>query len=143
MNQDEIDSGQARRAHHSGEGRAAQAQARGEDPPPGERDLKKSLKAFFAREEILKVGERFQAHRSKERANYPVALLCRMLGVSKSGYYAWRSRPPSERRRQDAILIERSREIHRAGAAQPTDIRECMPSSVRSGSAAAEGEWRG
>jgi len=23
-----------------------------------------------------------------EKANYPVALLCRMLGVSKSGYYA-------------------------------------------------------
>jgi putative transposase len=49
---------------------------------------------------------------SKERANYPVALLCRMLGVSKSGYYAWRSRPPSERRRQDALLTEKIREIH-------------------------------
>jgi putative transposase len=41
-----------------------------------------------------------------------VALLCRMLGVSKSGYYAWRSRPPSERRRQDALLTEKIREIH-------------------------------
>ncbi len=47
-----------------------------------------------------------------ERANYPVALLCRMLGVSKSGYYAWRSRPPSERRQQDALLTEKIREIH-------------------------------
>ncbi len=47
-----------------------------------------------------------------ERANYPVAVLCRMLGVSKSGYYAWRSRPPSERRRQDALLTEKIREIH-------------------------------
>ena len=47
-----------------------------------------------------------------ERANYPVAMLCRALGVSKSAYYAWRSRPPSERRRQDALLIERIREIH-------------------------------
>jgi len=37
----------------------------------------------------------------------------RMLGVSKkSGYYAWRSRPPSERRRQDALLTEKIREIH-------------------------------
>src|SRR5215210_8533585 len=35
-----------------------------------------------------------------------------MLGVSKSGYYAWRGRPPSERRRQDTLLIEKIREIH-------------------------------
>jgi putative transposase len=47
-----------------------------------------------------------------ERASYPVAVLCRMLGVSKSGYYAWRGRQPSERRRQDTLLIEKIREIH-------------------------------
>jgi hypothetical protein len=47
-----------------------------------------------------------------EKASYPVVMLCRMLGVSKSGYYAWRSRPPSERRGQDALLTEKIREIH-------------------------------
>jgi putative transposase len=47
-----------------------------------------------------------------ERVNYPVAALCRMLGVSKSGYYAWRSRPPSKRSREDAVLTEKIREIH-------------------------------
>jgi putative transposase len=47
-----------------------------------------------------------------ERASYPVAVLCRVLGVSKSGYYAWRARPPSERRRQDTLLTEKIREIH-------------------------------
>jgi putative transposase len=47
-----------------------------------------------------------------EKARYPVAMLCRMLGVSESGYYAWRGRPPSERRRQDAFLTEKIREIH-------------------------------
>jgi putative transposase len=47
-----------------------------------------------------------------EKASYPIAVLCRMLGVSKSSYYAWRSRPPSERRRQDALLTEKIREIH-------------------------------
>ncbi len=41
-----------------------------------------------------------------------MATLCRMLGVSKSGYYAWRSRPPSHRTQQDALLTERIREIH-------------------------------
>jgi putative transposase len=47
-----------------------------------------------------------------ERADYPVAVLCRMLGVSKSGYYAWRGRPLSERRRQDDLLTEKIRQIH-------------------------------
>ena len=47
-----------------------------------------------------------------EKASYPVTALCRMLGVSKSGYYVWRSRPPSERRRRDALLIEKIRQIH-------------------------------
>ncbi len=47
-----------------------------------------------------------------ERANYPVAMLCRMLGVSKSGYYAWRSRPPSKRSREDYALTQKIREVH-------------------------------
>jgi putative transposase len=48
-----------------------------------------------------------------ERAYLPVALLCRMLGVSRSGYYAWRSRPPSMRSRQDVTLTAKIGEIHR------------------------------
>jgi putative transposase len=48
-----------------------------------------------------------------EKANFPVRVLCRMLGVSRSGYYAWRSTPPSRRRREDAALTEKIREIHR------------------------------
>jgi len=36
---------------------------------------------------------------------------CRTLGVSVSGYYAWRSRQPSQRERQDAVLLA---EIHTA-----------------------------
>ena len=48
-----------------------------------------------------------------ERACLPVALLCRMLGVSRSGYYAWKSRPTSMRSRQDAALTEKIHKIHR------------------------------
>jgi len=48
-----------------------------------------------------------------ERASHSVPLLCRLLGVSRSGYYAWRRRPPSERSRFDAVLSEKIETIHR------------------------------
>ena len=41
-----------------------------------------------------------------------MAALCRLLGVSRSGYYAWRRRPPSARARADQGLSQRIREIH-------------------------------
>jgi putative transposase len=47
-----------------------------------------------------------------EKANYPISLLCRVLGVSRSGYYGWKDRPPSKRDRENAALTEKIREIH-------------------------------
>ncbi len=47
-----------------------------------------------------------------EKAVYPVATMCRLLGVSKSGYYAWRGRPPSSHRQADAALATQIRAIH-------------------------------
>ena len=58
-------------------------------------------------------GELLLPHRSKEKANFRVRVLCRVLGVSRSGYYDWKGRPPSKRSRQDAALTEKIREIHR------------------------------
>jgi len=43
---------------------------------------------------------------------YPVRLMCRVLGVSASGYYAWRSRPESPRAVANRHLLERIRRIH-------------------------------
>jgi putative transposase len=47
-----------------------------------------------------------------EKASYPVSLLCRVLGVSRSGYYDWKDRPPSKRARENAALTEQIVEIH-------------------------------
>ena len=38
--------------------------------------------------------------------------MCRVLGVSTTGYYAWRARSPSPRRQADQALRERIRIIH-------------------------------
>lgn len=40
----------------------------------------------------------------QEQANHPIATMCRILGVSSSGYYAWRVREESARVRRDAEL---------------------------------------
>ena len=47
-----------------------------------------------------------------EKASFPIGFMCRHLGVSKSGYYAWRNRPMSERAFADAELTERIIKIH-------------------------------
>jgi putative transposase len=47
-----------------------------------------------------------------EKAKYPVALLCRSLRVSRSGFYAWAGRGPSKRVRDDARLTAQLRLAH-------------------------------
>jgi putative transposase len=47
-----------------------------------------------------------------EKASYPVSVLCRVLKVSRSGYYDWKDRPPSKRDRENAALTEKIREVH-------------------------------
>lgn len=48
------------------------------------------------------------------QADYPVTRLCRLAGVSRSTFYAWRCRPPSARQQANDGLLERIREIHDA-----------------------------
>jgi putative transposase len=43
---------------------------------------------------------------------YASAVVCRVLGVSVSGYRAWRRRPPSRRATEDADLTARIKAIH-------------------------------
>jgi transposase InsO family protein len=46
------------------------------------------------------------------REEWPIDVQCDVLAVSRSGYYAWRGRPPSARQRRHAELVERIRVIH-------------------------------
>jgi transposase InsO family protein len=47
-----------------------------------------------------------------EKANHAIATMCQVLGVSRSGYYAWSSRPPSERAVANAALVAEIRRVH-------------------------------
>ncbi len=47
-----------------------------------------------------------------EKTNHPISLMCRVLGVSRSGFHAWERRAPSERALVDARLSERIREMY-------------------------------
>jgi len=46
------------------------------------------------------------------QAEFDVTKMCRVLGVSPSGYYAWKDRPPSARAVENERLLKRMREIH-------------------------------
>jgi hypothetical protein len=39
--------------------------------------------------------------------------MCRLYGVTRVGYYAWRRRPPSARSREDEMILRKIEAIHR------------------------------
>ena len=51
---------------------------------------------------------------SDHQADYPIASMCRLLGVSSSGYHAWVKRRPSPRAETDVMLIAEIRVAHEA-----------------------------
>ena len=48
-----------------------------------------------------------------QKANHWVSVMCRVLKVSKSGFYGWRDRAPSDTAQADALLTEKIARIHR------------------------------
>lgn len=71
-----------------------------------------------------------------EKAHYPIALLCRVLGVARSGYYAWQRCGVSARAQADQVLMEQIRTIHeqsRATYGVPRVHAELQAYGVRCG----------
>ena len=48
-----------------------------------------------------------------QKMNHRVSVMCRVLKVSKSGFYGWRDRAPSARAQADVLLSEKIVGIHR------------------------------
>ena len=47
-----------------------------------------------------------------EKSNFPVAVMCRVFDVSRTGFHNWERRAPSDRTLTDAWLIEKIKLIH-------------------------------
>lgn len=63
----------------------------------------------------------------QHRQEFPVVVMCNVLGVSESGFYAWRKRPACPRKREDAQLTQEIRQVyatHRGRYGSPRIHRE-------------------
>lgn len=49
-----------------------------------------------------------------EKANFPIAKLCKVLRVTRSGFYAWRARDESTHKKRDRFLAAKVRAAHEA-----------------------------
>jgi transposase InsO family protein len=70
------------------------------------------------------------------RDRYPVRMMCRLLQVSHSGYYAWRGRPESSREQRNRELLPQIRKVHEQSKGvygSPRVHAELVASGVRVG----------
>ena len=71
-----------------------------------------------------------------EKVAFPIVVLCRVLGVSPSGYYASQARPVSPHARRDGVLAEQIATVHRASKRRygsPRVYADLKASGVRVG----------
>jgi hypothetical protein len=98
-----------------------------------ERDFLKSG-GLLREPESIRFG--FIAEMAAEKA-FPIAFMCRLLGVSRQGFYQWRGRPPARRALDDAALTERIKKIHAGhrrggnGSGSPSPVVRPVAASTR------------
>ena len=72
----------------------------------------------------------------EEKAHWPIEMLCAVLSVSRSGYYAWKTRPTAPRVLADALLVEDIKvayAIGRGGYGSPRVLRQLRKHGKRVG----------
>jgi transposase InsO family protein len=80
-----------------------------------------------------------------EKAHFPVMALCRLLGVSRQGYYAYASRGPSRRVRSEGVLHGHLRRLHDESGGRygsPRLLRALRAEGVRVGKTRVERAMR-
>jgi transposase InsO family protein len=73
---------------------------------------------------------------SDHRETFKVGRMCKLLNVSRSGYYAWRNRPESRRSRENRALEDKIRVLHKASHdiyGSPRVHRDLIDAGVRCG----------
>jgi putative transposase len=63
-------------------------------------------------EQVVPPRGRFEAIATMAEVGHPAEVSCRVLGVSDSGFYAWRSRSPSARSIRHAWLTDMITQVH-------------------------------
>jgi hypothetical protein len=67
-----------------------------------------------------------------EKTNYPVAVMCRVFGVNRTGLHNWERRAPSDRALSDAWLTDRIKQIHDQSRGVYYDSRRSVVENNRS-----------
>ena len=110
LKQAEVDAGKREGLTQRGARGAACVASREPHPADGKGDPEKS-RGLLRQGDRRAVSEVF-SFIAAEKANYPVAVLCRALEVNRTSFHDWERRAPSDRALQDAWLREQIKQIH-------------------------------
>jgi len=69
----------------------------------------------------------------QHKDEFPIVVMCHVLGISESGFYAWRKRSTCRRKREDAHLTQQIRQVfvtHQGRYGSPRILRELRDEGI-------------